>query len=265
MRSSPFRKDLLKDKRAFVTGGTQGMGLAMALELARHGAEVTVASRKAENIAAAQREFAAQGLRAHTLALDVRDRAAVEAAAKQLFAGGPVDILVNNAAGNFAVPFVEMSENAWDAVVNIVLQGTANVCRSFGKRWAENPRQASVINMVAGYGWTGAPWVSHSGAAKTAVLSLTKSLAVEWGPWGVRVNAIAPGFIAETGGERILIADEDLKARVIAKIPLGRTGTRDEISDAVLFLASDASSFVTGSVLLVDGGQDANSWNVLSP
>lgn len=255
MRSSAFRPDLFSDRHVFVTGGTQGIGLEIARRFGEHGARVTVASRKAEHLEEARRELQSLGPRLGVESLDVRDRAAVEALAQRI--GDGVDVLVNNAAGNFPAGFLDMSENAWDAVVNIVLQGTANVCRSFGRRWAANRRPRSVINIVAGYAWTGAPGTSHSGAAKAAVLNLTRSLAVEWAPLGVRANAVAPGPIADTGGARIFSLDERLKGQILKRVPMARLGSRRELADVCLFLASDAAAFVNGACVVVDGGLDA--------
>lgn len=260
--TSPFRPDALKGRHVFITGGSQGIGLGIARTLGLHGARVTVASRKEEHLSAAKTELARDGIQVDTVALDVRDRAAVEAAAERLVGAG-VDIVINNAAGNFPAPFHEMSENAWDAVVNIVLQGTANVCRSFGRRWIANKKHATVVNVLAGYAWLGAPFLSHSGAAKAGVMNLTRSLAVEWASAGIRVNAVSPGVIAESGGAKILVEGPGIGDRVMERIPQARFGTREELAEAVLFLSSDAATYVTGSVLVVDGGMDANLWNVL--
>ncbi len=261
--NSPFRADVFTGHHAFVTGGSQGIGLGVAEAFGRHGARVTIASRKEENLRAARDQLANVGIKANTLALDVRDRPAVQAAAEALAGAGDADILINNAAGNFAVPFLEMSENAWDTVLNIVLQGTANVSRAFGKEWVRKKRPAAVVNVLAGYAWTGAPYLSHSGAAKAAVMNLTRSLAVEWAGHGIRVNSVSPGAIADTGGSKILLEGPGLLQPALARIPAARLGTREELANAILFLASDAASYVTGSVLVVDGGMDANSWNIL--
>ncbi|MEA3190330.1 MAG: hypothetical protein QOD77_912 [Thermoplasmata archaeon] len=245
--ASSFRADLLDGKAAVVTGGGSGIGLAIAQALAGHGATVTVASRDAARLAAAAQRI---GSRARAHACDVRDAAAVARLAKAV---GPADIVVNAAAGNFPAPFSAMSENAWRTVVDIVLHGTANVCRSFGPALRDG---ASVVNVVAGYAWTGAPGVSHSGAAKAGVLNLTKSLAVEWAP-RARVNAVSPGPIDGTEGIRRLADDLGLRAQMEAAVPMRRMGTPEEVAQACLFLASPAASYVTGTCLVVDGGMDA--------
>ena len=186
------------------------------------------------------------------LEVDVTDPASCEAFVD---AAGPVDVLVNAAAGNFPSPFSALSENAFNAVVDIVLKGTANVSRSFGGRMHAG-RGGAILNLVAGYAWTGAPGVSHSGAAKAGVLNLTKSLAVEWAPQ-VRVNAVSPGPIDGTEGMRRLGDDLGLRPAVERSVPLGRMGTPGEVAQACVFLASPAASYVTGACLVVDGGQDA--------
>jgi NAD(P)-dependent dehydrogenase (short-subunit alcohol dehydrogenase family) len=246
---SAFRPDLFAGQRVLVTGGSSGIGLAIAQAFHAHGAEVHVLGRDAQRLAAAQ---AAIGPGARTHPADVRDSARVEQVALELASRGGVQVLVNAAAGNFPVPFSAMSENAWRSVVDIVLNGTANVCRSVGGRM----QGGAVLNVVAGYAWTGAPGVSHSGAAKAGVLNLTKSLAVEWAP-RVRVNAVSPGPIDGTEGMRRLADELGLRGAVEESVPLRRMGRADEVAQACLFLASPAASYVTGACLVVDGGQDA--------
>jgi NAD(P)-dependent dehydrogenase (short-subunit alcohol dehydrogenase family) len=233
-----FRTDLFAGQRVLVTGGSSGIGLAIAEAFATHGAEVHVLGRDAKRLAAAQKAIGRDAV-AHQA--DVRDSARIEAVAADLEARGGVHVLVS-----------AMSENAWRSVIDIVLNGTANVCRSVGGRMGGG----SILNIVAGYAWTGAPGVSHSGAAKAGVLNLTRSLAVEWAP-KVRVNAVSPGPIDGTEGMRRLADDLGLRGPLEASIPLRRMGNAQEVAQACLFLASPAASYVTGACLVVDGGQDA--------
>jgi NAD(P)-dependent dehydrogenase (short-subunit alcohol dehydrogenase family) len=246
---SPFRADLFASQRVLVTGGSSGIGLAIAQGFLDHGADVHILGRDADRLARAQKALGPMSV-AH--AADVRDSARIEALAEDLGKGRGVDVLVNAAAGNFPVPFSAMSENAWRTVIDIVLHGTANTCRSVGGRM----RGGSILNIVAGYAWTGAPGVSHSGAAKAGVLNLTRSLAVEWAP-KVRVNAVSPGPIDGTEGIKRLADDLGLRSDLERSVPLRRLGKVEEVAQACLFLASPAASYITGTCLVVDGGQDA--------
>jgi NAD(P)-dependent dehydrogenase (short-subunit alcohol dehydrogenase family) len=255
---SAFRPDLFDGKTVLVTGGATGIGYGISEAFVRHGARVVLLSRKEEKLQEACKRLDALG-RAPTCyhVADVRDADRVEVIAERMFSEGGVDVLVNGAAGNFVTPFAGMSKNAWTSVIDIVLNGTANLSRSFGNRMFDAQKgDASVINIVAGYAWTGAPLVSHSGAAKAGVLNLTRSLAVEWAPH-VRCNAVSPGPIAGTEGVKRLAEDVGLGDAMKETVPLRRLGTPSEIGDACLFLASPAAAYVTGVCLPVDGGQDA--------
>lgn len=243
-----FRDGLFDGKRVLVTGGATGIGFAIAQGFAQLGGDVTILSRNEANLKAAAGRLG-NGGRFHVA--DVRDANAVVAAAKAL---GPQDVVVNAAAGNFPVPFDAMSGNAWSTVVDIVLNGTAHMCRAFGPGLRE--RKGAMLNIVAGYAWTGAPGVAHSGAAKAGVLNLTKTLAVEWAPH-VRVNAVSPGPIDGTEGMKRLGDDLGLRPAVERSVPMRRMGQPQEIADACLWLASPAASYVTGSCVVVDGGQDS--------
>lgn len=253
---SPFRDDLLAGKTALVTGGATGMGLAMTHCFAAHGARVLICSRKEENLKAAAESVRAQyGKDVLYKVCDVREPDQVEAVmelAEREF--GALDMLVNNAAGNFLVPFDQMSRNAWNAVINIVLNGTFNVSKAAFPLLQK--RGAAVTNMVATYAWGAAPLVSHSGAAKAGVLNLTKSLAIEWASFGIRVNALAPGVVVTKNASGNLgYADDDAQEKLLGTIPLRRFGTADEMALAALWLSSPAASYVTGECLVVDGGQ----------
>ncbi len=248
---SAFRSDLFLGRRVLVTGGASGIGLAVSRAFCDHGADVVLLSRNEERLAAAA---AGLGPQARWFAADVRDADRLQEVAREV---GDVDVLVNAAAGNFPAPFSAMSPNAWQSVQDIVLGGTVNATRAFGEPMLGRPEAGcSIVNVVAGYAWTGAPGVSHSGAAKAGVLNLSKSLAVEWAP-AVRCNAVSPGPIGDTEGMKRLGEDLGLADAVVASTPLKRMGEAREVADACLFLASPAASYVTGACLVVDGGQDA--------
>lgn len=245
---SPFRADALAGKTAVITGGATGIGFGISKLFAEHGAKVVIISRKEASLQAACEKI---GPNASYHTADVRDGDRLEEIAKAV---GPVDILINCAAGNFPSPFSALSDNAWQSVQDIVLGGTVNATRAFGEPMLD--RGGVILNIVAGYAWTGAPGVSHSGAAKAGVLNLTKSLAVEWAP-NVRVNAVSPGPIGGTEGMKRLGEDLGLADAVNATVPLGRHGAPEDIGFACLYLASGAANYVNGACLVVDGGQDS--------
>jgi NAD(P)-dependent dehydrogenase (short-subunit alcohol dehydrogenase family) len=249
--NSVFVENLLAGTHAFVAGGTSGINLGIATRLARAGARASLLGRNADRGRQAVEAVSRAGGEAAFHAADVRDYAAVEGALRQAVdRWGPLDILVNGAAGNFPAPVLGMSSNGFRAVVDIDLLGTFNGCRAA----FEHLRQPGgvVINVSAPQAYAAAAFQAHVCAAKAGVDMLTRVLAIEWGGAGVRVNAITPGPIAGTEGMQRLAGDDP--GRVTRSIPLRRLGTVEDIGEAVLFLCSPAAAFVTGAVLVCDGG-----------
>jgi len=240
-------------KRVFVFGGTSGINLGIARCFAEAGADVAVASRSQDKVDAAVAGLQALGSRASGYALDVRDVEAVRGALAEHQSGAPpLDVLVSGAAGNFPAFAIDMSANGFKAVVDIDLMGSFHVLQSAWPYLAKPG--ASVINISAPQAWLAMPMQSHVCAAKAGVDMLTRTLALEWGAAGVRINSIAPGPIADTEGFRRLIPNEKVAERARRSVPLGRFGTVADIGRAALFLSSDAAAYISGTVLPVDGG-----------
>ena len=242
----------LAGKVAFVAGGSSGINLGIAKRFAAAGAKVAIISRSAEKIEAAAKEVAAFGP-CIGMAADVRDYAAVEAALKRTHDElGPIDIVLSGAAGNFVAPALGMSANGFKTVVDIDLIGTFHVLRA-SFEFLNRPG-ASLISITAGQAERASLFQAHVCAAKAGINMLTKCLALEWGPGGVRVNAISPGPIAETEGMARLAPTEEAEARVKGRNPLRRYGTKDEIADMAIFLSTDKAAYVNGAIIPVDGG-----------
>lgn len=250
---SVFHDDLVRDQVALVTGGATGIGKEIARTLGRHGAKLCIASRKQENLEAACKELEAEGIACFWVACDVREPEQVENVVRSILDRyGRLDIVVNNAAGNFPAPISKISYNGFKAVVGIDLLGTYNVTKAAFELWLRE-HGGNVVNITAPFQNLGVGLQAHVAAAKTGVDSLTRTCAVEFGPNGVRVNAIAPGATADTEGMARFGAAAGETAPAAA-CPLGFIGAKQDIANAVLFLVSDAARYVTGQVFAVDGG-----------
>jgi NAD(P)-dependent dehydrogenase (short-subunit alcohol dehydrogenase family) len=251
-----FEAHLFRDQVAVITGGGTGIGLAIATRLGALGARVAIASRNSEHLEAGCAALSGAGIDALAIQLDVRNPEQVdEMVVRTVKHFGSVDILVNNAAGNFICRAEDLSPNGWNAVIGIVLSGTFFCSRAVGQYMIARGRGGSIVNILANYVWTGSPGTIHSAAAKAGVMSMTQTLAVEWARHGIRVNAVAPGPIeASPGAARQLWSTPGAVDRITAMIPAGRWGRPGEVADAVAFLAARGSTFITGEILTVDGG-----------
>ncbi|HLY61719.1 MAG TPA: 2,4-dienoyl-CoA reductase [Terriglobia bacterium] len=250
----------LEGRVAIITGGGTGIGRAIAFEYARLGSSVVLASRSLDHLeptAAELRPVAEEhGGRVLAIQTDVRDPAQVDRmcdeTVRQL---GSIDIMVNNAAGNFICPAEKLSPNGWNAVVNIVLNGTFYCSRAAGLRMIESGKGGNILNIVAAYAWTGGPGTIHSACAKAGVVTMTRTLAVEWARFKIRVNAISPGPVETSGAGGKLWASEEVRTAMLNTVPRGRIGEPGEIANAAAYLVSSYADFITGEVLVMDGGQ----------
>lgn len=253
---------MLQNKTIIITGGSSGMGLGMAKQFVKEGANVVITGRDAERLALAKNEILEVGTTIETFQMDVREpehaQAMLDFAVEKF---GQVDGLVNNAAGNFLVKAEELSPNGWKAVIDIVLNGTFYCSSAVGRYWIEKGIKGAMLNMVATYAWGAGASIAHSAAAKAGVLSLTRTLAVEWGgQYGIRVNAIAPGPIERTGGADKLWESEEQARRTINSVPLKRLGTPEEIADLATFMLSDKAGYLNGECIALDGGAWLNQF-----
>jgi NAD(P)-dependent dehydrogenase (short-subunit alcohol dehydrogenase family) len=251
-----FRDDLLRNKRILITGGGTGLGKAMALRFLQLGATVYICGRREEVLeeTAAELSNATKGP-IHALPCDVRNLDAVEAMIDSIWKTGPLDVLVNNAAGNFIARTEELSPRAFESVIGIVLLGTLHATMACGRRWLKAAHPATVLSISATYAPVGSAYVVPSAISKAGVEALTRSLAVEWGNRGIRMNAIAPGPIPTQGAFSRLMPRPDLEALALDRNPMHRFGTTEELANLAAFLISDGSAYVNGEVIRMDGGE----------
>lgn len=265
-----LRDDALKGKVIVVTGGGSGLGKAMTRYFMELGAQVAISSRDLEKLQNTAKELETEtGGTCLAVQCDVRHYDQVEAMLQEVLKTyGKVDVLLNNAAGNFISPTERLSANAFDTVIDIVLKGTKNCTLAFGKHWiATKQTTSTVLNIVTTYAFTGSAYVVPSAAAKAGVLAMTRSLAVEWAKYGIRTNAIAPGpFPTKGAWDRLLPGDLAEQFDMAKKVPLGRVGNHQELANLAAYLVSDFSAYLNGEVIVIDGGEwlkGAGEFNIL--
>lgn len=251
-----FKDDLLRGAHILITGGGTGLGKSMGHRFLELGAELSICGRRAEVLEAAAAEHrAATGGVVRCFLCDVRDAEAVERLIEAADGEAPLTALVNNAAGNFLAKSEELSPRAIDAVVGIVLKGSLNATLALGRRWLAAGRPGTVLSIVTTYAWAGSAYVLPSAVAKAGVLAMTRSLAVEWGGRGIRLNAIAPGPFPTEGAWERLVPRPDLAAAFETRNPLRRPGRHQELADLAAYLLADGSAYINGEVVTIDGGE----------
>ena len=251
-----FAPGLFKEKVVVITGGGTGIGLAIAKRLGSLGARVAIGSRNSQHLEEGCSALREHGVDALALQVDVRLPEQVDEMVERTVKHfGGLDILVNNAAGNFICRAEDLSPNGWNAVIGIVLNGSFYCSRAAGQYMIASKRGGSIVSILANYVWTGSPGTIHSAAAKAGVMSMTQTLATEWARHGIRVNAVAPGPIeASPGAAEKLWSNQAAIDRITEMVPLKRWGRPEEVADAVAFLSAPQSGFITGEILTVDGG-----------
>ena len=254
-----FDPKILAGNSVLVTGGGSGLGLAMSKSFAAHGAKVTIAGRTLDRLERGAREIAEaarEGGEVDLFPADVREPDEVEKlVAHAISRFGKVDALVNNAAGNFLVTSEDLTPNGFDAVVRTVLHGSVYCTLAVGRHLLERKARGSIVSVVTTYAWTGTGFALPSACAKAGVLAMTRSLAVEWGHAGIRLNAVAPGPIPTEGAWSRLMAFPEAEKNTIERIPLGRLGTPEELANLATFLVSDLCPYQTGDCITMDGGE----------
>lgn len=254
-----FQNDLLKGKNVVITGGGTGLGKSMALRFSELGAGIGILGRRKEPLEEAASEMVSRGADAVFSQCDIRKPEEIRDSFDYFTRHfGHIDVLVNNAAGNFISPTERLSTNAVDAVLNIVLHGTFYCTLYMGKRWIEKGQGGTMLNIVTPYAWTGSGFVTPSAAAKAGVLALTRSLAVEWAPYGIRQVAIAPGAFETKGAWERLAPLSKIKESMAMNVPFGRLGNHAELANLASYLISDMAGYINGDVVTIDGGEWLN-------
>ena len=250
-----FKNDLLKGKRILVTGGGTGLGKEMASHYAQHGAELYICGRRENVLKETSDQLKSEyGVDVHYESLDIRASEDVDNYVQRIFDDGPLDGLVNNAAGNFISPTKDLSHKGFDAIANIVFHGTFYMTHSVGKRWIEAKHKGSIISILTTWVWTGSPYVVPSAMSKSGINTMTQSLAAEWGKYNIKVNAIAPGpFPTKGAWERLNPKGDDESS--MGSVPLGRVGEMGELQNLATFLMADGCDYLTGQTIAIDGAQ----------
>ena len=250
-----FKKDLLKNKRILITGGGTGLGKEMAIHFAKHGAVLYICGRRENVLKETADEISEKySTKVNYQTLDIRASKDVDDYVHSIFEESPLDGLVNNAAGNFISPTKDLSHKGFDAIANIVFHGTFYMTHSVGKRWIESSYKGSIINILTTWVWTGSPYVVPSAMSKSGINAMTKSLAAEWGKYGIKVNGIAPGpFPTKGAWERLNPENND--GDMMSTVPLGRVGEMSEIQNLATFLMADGCDYLTGQTIGIDGAQ----------
>jgi len=251
-----FRSDLLKGKRILVTGGGTGLGKSIGRRYLELGAQLIICGRRPEVLSAAAEELrSATAGSVVTVQCDVRNPDSVEAMMEEIWRQGPLDVLVNNAAANFVARTDKLSARAIDAVLGIVLHGSFYCTVACGRRWIEGERGGAVISVATTPSFTGLAFTAPSAAAKAGLVAMTRSLAVEWGPKGIRLNAVAPGlFPTEGAWERLYPPGSQVEPQELG-VPLRRVGKHEELANLFAYLAADESAYITGDLIVIDGGR----------
>jgi NAD(P)-dependent dehydrogenase (short-subunit alcohol dehydrogenase family) len=262
-----FQKDLLAGNRILITGGGSGLGKSMGRRFLELGASLVICGRRTEVLEETASEFDEDFPgRTAWRSCDIRDPEAVEALVAWAWGEAPVGALVNNAAGNFIAKSETLSPRAVDAVLGIVLHGSAYMTLACGRRWLEAGRPGNVLSIVTSYAWTGSGYVLPSAMGKAGVLAMTRSLAAEWGPRGIRLNAIAPGPFPTEGAWKRLVPNPEVERAWIQRIPLRRVGKHEELANLAVYLLAEQSGYVNGEVVTIDGGEwlrGAGQFNIM--